>query len=253
MPDRVLLEICVGSVDDALAAVAKGADRLELNCALTLGGLTPSVGLFAEVRRRVRVPIIAMVRPRSGGFAYSAADFEVMVQDATSLLAAGADGLAFGILTAGGEIDVVRCRQLREVCGDRTAVFHRAFDVMPDPVVALDCLIDLGFRRVMTSGQAESAAGADTLSVIIRHAAGRIEVLQAGGVNENSAGEVIARTRCDQVHAGLRTVGRDPSVSARPSIRFGSTGSAPESEFDRTDAFAVAALRSVLDRSTPAC
>jgi copper homeostasis protein len=249
MSSRVLLEVCVGSVDDALAAVAGGADRLELNCAVSLGGLTPSLGLFAEVRRRVSVPIIAMLRPRSGGFAYSATDFDVMCQDAGSLISAGADGVAFGILTADGDVDAGRCRQLLDVCSDRTAVFHRAFDVTRDPFAALECLIELGFRRVMTSGQAESAAaGADTIAGLVRRSAGRIEILPAGGVNQQMVGELLARTGCDQVHAGLRTIGHDSSVAARPSVRFGRTSPLSEGEFDRTDLSAVAALRAALGR-----
>src|SRR5262249_35534189 len=105
----------------------------------------------------VSVPIIAMVRPRAGGFCYSKATYQVMLRDAEALLAAGADGLAFGVLHSNGEIDIDRCRQLRQVCGARTAVFHRAFDVTPDPFAALQALIDLGFDRVLTSGQAETA------------------------------------------------------------------------------------------------
>src|SRR5437868_5876281 len=116
MSSSILLEICVGSADDALAAVAAGADRLELNSAVSLGGLTPSAGLFAEVRRRVNVPVIAMVRPRPGGFVYSETDFAAMLWDAEALMAAGADGLAFGILTLAGEIDRNRCRTLRDTC-----------------------------------------------------------------------------------------------------------------------------------------
>ena len=112
MADRVLLEVCIASVDDAIAAQSGGADRLEVNCALALGGLTPSAGLFAEVRRQVKLPLIAMVRPRPGGFCYSPAEFDVMLRDADELIAAGADGLAFGVLTNGGEIDVERCRRL---------------------------------------------------------------------------------------------------------------------------------------------
>lgn len=249
MSNRVLLEIGVASVDDAVAAVAAGADRLELNCALSLGGLTPSAGLFAEVRRRVTVPLIAMVRPRAGGFAYSDSDFEVMLRDAKALIAAGSDGIAFGILTSRGEVDVDRCRKLREVCRDRAAVFHRAFDLTPQPLSALNCLIDLGFRRVMTSGQAESAAsGADTIADLVRHAAGRIEVMPAGGIDHQSVGEIVTRTGCNQVHAGLRAVSRDTSGAGRPEIRFGRVTPTVEGEFDRTDASAVAALRLALDR-----
>jgi copper homeostasis protein len=248
MPNRVLLEICVASVDDAVAAVAHGADRLEVNSALSLGGLTPSAGLFAEVRRRVTVPLIAMVRPRSGGFCYSANDFQVMRRDAEALLHAGADGIAFGILTADGEVDRNRCRQLRDSCGDRDAVFHRAFDVTPDPFAALDALIDLGFTRVLTSGRAESALrGADRLVGLRYRATGRIEILPASGINSTIAAELVRRAGCDQVHASARTVATDPSGRARPLIQFGN-GRLAEDQYERTDPAAVAALRAALDR-----
>jgi copper homeostasis protein len=247
LPNRVLIEISVASVDDSIAAVAGGADRLELNCALPLGGLTPSTGLFAEVRRRVSVPVIVMVRPRPGGFAYSDADFEVMLQDARSFIASGADGLAFGVLKPDGTIDVGRCRQVRDVCGGHEAVFHRAFDVTPDPGVALEILIDLGFTRFMTSGQAESAlAGADAIAELRCRGTGRIEVLPAGGISPHTVADLVSRTGCDQVHASVRTSSSDPSVVARPWVRFGRRELLPEDRFDHTDVKAVAALRSAL-------
>jgi copper homeostasis protein len=244
---RVLLEVCVGSVDDALSAVAGGADRLELNSALALGGLTPSAGLFAEVRRQVTVPIIAMVRPRAGGFAYSDADFDVMLRDADWLLAAGADGLAFGLLTPDGAIDRPRCRRIREACGDRPAVFHRAFDVTPDPLTSLDELIDLGFTRVMTSGQKETAVqGAALIAELVGRAEGRIEVLPAGGINHLTALALLTRTGCRQVHTSARGRAADTSVVARPGIRFGPSELPPEGAYERTDPVSVTALRAAL-------
>jgi copper homeostasis protein len=240
---RILLEVCVASVDDALAAVAGGARRLELNSALPLGGLTPTAGLMAEVIARVTVPVIAMVRPRPGGFCYSATDFDVMLCDAESLLKMGAAGLAFGVLHSNGEIDVPRCRRLRVVCGSADAVFHRAFDVTPDPVAALETLIALGFRRVMTSGQEESAYnGVPRITELIRVAAGRIEVLPAGGINRFTVADVVARTGCDQVHASLRTSFTDSSVAARPRVSFGSAVRWPEDRFDGTSEEAVRQL-----------
>jgi copper homeostasis protein len=244
---RVVLEVCVASVDDALTAVAGGTDRLELNCALALGGLTPSAGLFAEVRRRVRVPVIAMVRPRPGGFYYSDADFEVMARDAEALLAAGADGLAFGILTANGEIDRARCGQLRELCRDRAAVFHRAFDVTPDPFAAMETLIDLGFTRVMTSGQEQTAVeGADLIGKLIDRAASRIEVLPAGGINSVTAPQLVARTGCVQVHASARGRSVDPSIRDRSRVRFSTSDEHPEGAYDRTDPDVLTDLRLAL-------
>ena len=247
MPGRILLEVCVGSVDDARTAVAGGADRLELNSALALGGLTPSIGLMAEVRRRVNVPVVAMVRPRAGGFHYSEADFEVIVRDAEALLAAGADGLAFGVVTTDGEVDRARCRRLRAACGGREAVFHRAFDVTPDPFAALEALVDLGFTRVMTSGQAETALqGARLIAELIGRAGDRIEVLPAAGINPVTGPDLIASTGCRQVHASARGPASDTAGRWRPGIRFGSATPAAEGSYDRTDPDVVASLRSAL-------
>src|SRR5262245_28597385 len=92
-PRSILLEIAVGSVEDAVAAERGGAGRIELNAALSLGGLTPSLGTLIEVKRAVKIPVLVMVRPRRGGFAYSDADFRVMRRDIDLFLDNGADGL----------------------------------------------------------------------------------------------------------------------------------------------------------------
>src|SRR5437868_11284668 len=104
--ERVLLEVAVGSVEDALAAQAGGADRLELNAALALGGLTPSLGTLIEVKSAVSLPVMVMIRPRPGGFTYSEADFKVMQRDIDLSLQHGADGIVCGILSADGTVDM---------------------------------------------------------------------------------------------------------------------------------------------------
>src|SRR6516165_3418068 len=123
---RVLLEVPVASVEDALAAQEGGADRLELNAALFLGGLTPSLGTLIEVKAAVRLPVVVMVRPRPGGFDYDEADFKVMQRDVDLALEHGADGIAFGILNRDGGVDGERCRRVLRQIGNKTAVFHRA-------------------------------------------------------------------------------------------------------------------------------
>jgi copper homeostasis protein len=244
---KVLLEVAAGSVEDALAAQAGGADRLELNTALALGGLTPSPGLLMGVRQAVALPLFVMVRPRPGGFAYGEADFGVLERDLDFALAHGADGVVLGVLGEDGTVDGGRCARLVRRAAGRPVVFHRAFDVTPDPFAALEQLIDLGVRRVMTSGQEPTAArGAALIAALLRRAAGRIEVLPAGGINASTAAEVLARTGCDQVHAGLRGRRRDPSTAGRPQLSFGSPPRSEE-EYDATDPDAVRRLREVLD------
>lgn len=220
---RILLEVCIASADDAVAARDGGADRLELNAALQLGGLTPSMGALLEVKRRVELPVVAMVRPRAGGFCYTEGDYDVMVRDAETLLDRGADGLAFGVLTAGGEVDIGRNRRLVGLIQPgRDAVFHRAFDATPDPFAALEALIELGFRRVLTSGQQASAPlGAALIAELIRRAAGRIEVLPGAGINAETVADLVARTGCDQVHGSLSETMGDTSPSGRPWLGFG--------------------------------
>jgi copper homeostasis protein len=204
---RVLIEVCVESVEDAARAEAAGADRIELNSALPLDGLTPTPGLLIEVRRAVRVPLIAMARPRAGDFCYSAVDFSVLRRDIDYLLEHGADGVAFGILDADGRIDTRRCRTVvrQVVSGNRQAVFHRAIDRVKDLSEALERLIDLGVRRVMTSGGRRTAeAGAAVIRRLLEQSAGRIEILPAGGIRPDNLGRLVARTGCDQVHSSLR-------------------------------------------------
>ncbi len=245
---RLLLEVAAASVEDALTAAAGGADRIELNAALALGGLTPSPGTLLEVRQAVRLPVLVMLRPRPGGFAYSAADRRVLRRDLDWALANGADGVVFGVLHEDGTVDVDRCRELLRQCGGRPAVFHRAFDVTPEPFAALEQLIDLGFARVMTSGQEETAyQGAALIAALIRRAANRIEVLPAGGVNRFTLADVVARTGCTQVHASLRGGRADRSVAARPQVSFGGAWRPPEDRFDTTDPELVADLRRRLD------
>jgi copper homeostasis protein len=244
---RVLLEVAVASVDDALAAQEGGADRLELNAGLALGGLTPSLGTLIEVKAAVRLPVMVMVRPRPGGFAYGKAEVRVMRRDINLAVQHGADGIVFGILTDDGRVDTERCRQLLRQVGGREAVFHRAFDVTPDPFAALEELIGLGFRRVMTSGQEETAYnGTKLIAALVARSAGRIEVLPAGGINGFTAADVVSRTGCGQVDASLRARREDPSVRARPQVSFGGPVRVPEDRYHVTSADAVAQLRGQL-------
>ena len=201
-----------------------------------LGGLTPSLGSIREARTATHLPIIVMIRPRAGGFCYSEREFKVMQRDAESALAEGVAGIAFGILTADGKIDIERCALIQKLAAGRDLVFHRAFDVVSEPVVALDELIGMGVTRVMTSGQEASAYnGAANIAKYRIHAAGRIEILPAGGINRFTVADVIERTGCDQVHASVSGTRKDASVAARPQVSFGGTLKPPEDEFGITD------------------
>ena len=243
---HILIEACCGSAEDALHAARGGADRVEMNTALYLGGLTPSVGSLRVLRETSAVPVMAMLRPREGGFCYSETAFRTMLSDGEQLLASGADGLVFGCLTPEGEIDEPRVRALVALCGSRPAVFHRAIDVVPDWRRALEVLI-CGVTRVLTSGQAKSAIlGAQTIAQMVRFSQGAIEILPGAGVTPDNVLELLEITGCTQVHLSRRRELRDTSTRANPSLRFGHPQSPPEDEYKVTDAEAFARLRALL-------
>lgn len=236
----VVVEICVCGIDGALAAERGGADRIELNAALPLGGTTPSLGVVKSVLAETTIPVIAMLRPRESGFCYSDAEFNVMRQDLDALLAVGVHGIAFGLLQPDGSIDVPRCRQLLSQFNGQDAVFHRAFDLVSAPIAALAALEELGVHRVMTSGQAASAeSGFDRIREFVESA--EIEILAAGGIRPHNASALIAATGCRQVHAALLKTERDPSAEAA-GVSFSAQRADDESGYQVTDEAQVRAL-----------
>lgn len=243
----ILLEIIASTVNDCLAAESGGADRIELCAAITTGGLTPSLGTLVEAKKRARIPIMAMVRPRSGGFCYSDEEFATMRRDAELLVEHGADGIVFGILHADGTVHTARCGKLVEIANGSQTVFHRAFDAVPDASSALGQLIELGFTRVLTAGQKKTALdGRARLRELIAQAKGRIEVLPGGGVRPHNVGVIVADTGCSQVHLTAFSARCDPSMSNSP-ITFGSIPGSPASSYECVDRDAVRKMREALD------
>jgi len=244
---KILIEACCGSADDALEAARGGADRVELNAALFLGGLTPSIGSLEALRGESAVPVMAMLRPREGGFCYTDMEFRSMLADGRRLLEAGADGLVFGCLTEDGEVDQPRVRRLVELADGRPTVFHRAIDVVPDWRCALDTLVRLGVTRVLTSGQAPSALlGAETIAEMVRFCGDAIEILPGAGITQANVRRILEATGCAQVHLSHRRTVIDPSTRANPDIHFGGALYPPEDVYKITDADYFAGMRALL-------
>ena len=250
MKEKILFEVCCGCTEDAVQAERGGADRIELNSALFLGGLTPSIGALEAVKAQVKIPVMCMVRPREGGFCYTAFDYDTVCRDALALVRAGADGVVFGFLNDDGTVDAARCAdflgRVRAENPEVETVFHRAIDVVPDVFAALDTLTALGVTRVLTSGQRASAPqGAETIRKMLAHAAGRTDILPGGGVNAGNVRGFIAETGVKSVHASARSLRRDTSVCGNPEIFFGGKidgRGVPEDEYKVTDSALVGAV-----------
>ncbi|MGH9388602.1 MAG: copper homeostasis protein CutC, partial [Vicinamibacteria bacterium] len=183
----MLIEVCVDSVESAVAAEKGGAARVELCCALLEGGLTPSAGAIALARKSLRIGLNVIIRPRGGDFLYTEAEHEVMLRDIDTAKGLGGDGVVIGVLTSSGEVEVDRTRELLERARPMAVTFHRAFDMTRDPFAALDTLVKLGIDRILTSGQEESAMeGLDLLRELVSRAGDRIVVMVCGNLSEKN-------------------------------------------------------------------
>ncbi|WP_373129156.1 copper homeostasis protein CutC [Dielma fastidiosa] len=214
---KTLVEICCGSYHDALMAQNGKADRIELNSALFMGGLTPSIGTLKLVKRDVSLPVICMVRPRGAGFCYNDAEIECIFEDAKALLEAGSDGLAFGFLKADATIDLNLTKRMialiKSYGTEREAVFHRAFDCVKDAKQAMSQLIECGIDRVLTSGLAPTAiAGKELIHELQSVYGDQIEILAGSGIKAHNAVEFIKTSGVSQVHSSAKAWVDDPTT-----------------------------------------
>lgn len=212
VPGRsVLVEACVTSVEEAVTVADTGAHRLELCVALEVGGLTPPVELVRRVKDAVTVPVFAMARPRAGSFVYRDAEVETILRDVAVLLAAGADGVVVGFLRDDGSVDLDATRatvaEAKRAAPDAPVTFHRAFDLVADPVASLEALAGVGVARLLTAGGPGSAREhADTLAALVTAASGSVEVLVGGGVRADHVRHLMAYTGAREVHARAQAI-----------------------------------------------
>jgi copper homeostasis protein len=194
-------EICVDSPEGVIAARDGQADRVELCDNLFEGGTTPSIGAIKMARRVGGIKLHVIIRPRGGDFLYSDVEFETMRIDIEAARSARVDGIVIGLLTADGNIDKDRTRELLVLAQPMSVTFHRAFDVCRDPLAALEDLIEIGVDRVLTSGQqADAMSGAETIKRLIDAAGDRIVVMACGGIDETNAAQVVAATGVSELH-----------------------------------------------------
>ena len=232
--NTINIEVSVDTIDAAVIADTLDIQRIELCSAGALGGLTPGPGLLAVAVERCR-NVQVLVRPRAGGFRYSAAEVGVMVRDVAAAVEAGAAGVVVGALTERCEVDVPVLTELVGAAQGREVTFHRAIDICRDPLVAVEQLADKGVTRVLSSGHAPRVEqGVAVLAEMVRVAAGRLEVMACGGVRSHNARAILAATGVTHLHASPRR-----AVASTTGIDFGA-----QAEFDLAQARAlVAAVR----------
>lgn len=241
-----MLEVCVDSVESAVAAEEGGADRLELCSSLVIGGVSPTPALYEAVRRRVALPVRAMVRPRFGDFLYTDAEKETMLAETSAWRALGIEGVVSGALLPDGRLDSAFLRELVAAAGGMRVTLHRAFDVCADPFAALEEAIALGFATILTSGQKSSCRlGAELIGELRRRAAGRIEILVGAGVDAAAVRELRPVTGCRSFHMSGKVTLESGMTFRREGVPMGIPGM-DEFSVWRTDAARIRAAKEAL-------
>jgi copper homeostasis protein CutC len=206
-----MLEVCVEDISGLQAAVAGGANRIELCAALPLGGITPSPALI-RAGAKAGIPVHVLIRSRAGDFVYDAHEAELMAADIGESIHAGLAGVVIGASRSDGTLDASLLRKLIAVAREAGArrgspvslTLHRAFDLCPDPIAALEIAVDLGFDRILTSGGAVSAvAGRAVLTELVKRAGGRIKILAGSGIDPDNVGSILA-TGVEEIHASCQ-------------------------------------------------
>ena len=217
------VEICCGSYYDALQAQIGGARRIELNSALYLGGLTPTLATLIQVKKDTDLEVICMLRSRGGGFCFNEQDYLIMKQDCKLLLEHGADGIAFGFLNDNKDIDEDKTKEIVDLIHsyDKIAVFHRAFDCVNNQRKAIEQLISLGVNRILTSGGKSTVMeGIQMIRFLQQNYGHQIEILAGSGINPDNVQIILKQTNINQVHSSCKQWVLD-STSSTNDVSFG--------------------------------
>jgi len=232
----ILLEVCVDDVAGLHAAVAGGADRIELCSALALGGLTPSAGLMAAAAK-LTIPSYAMIRPRAGDFRYSQAELGIMLRDIDVVRDAGLAGVVLGANVTDGTLDAEMLNSLAGASTGLGMTLHRAFDLVPDFAQAVETAVAIGFERILTSGGMQKAHdGISGLATAIQVSKGRISIMPGAGVSLQTVDHLLENLEISEIHSSC-SIGE--AVPDQRAVSLGFT----LPELRRTDAATVLALK----------
>ena len=198
----MIIEVCAESYEYAVKAEKAGADRIELCKDLHLDGLTPDYESAKRTIDTLNIPVFILIRPREGDFIYSKEEFELMKQDILIFKEMGCKGIVSGVLNDDKTIDTERTKELVELSRPMDFTFHRAFDIVSNPLIEIENLIELGIKRVLTSGQKKTAIeGLELLKELKKNTKNRIKIMPGSGINKSN---IVNFKTFNEIHGSFK-------------------------------------------------
>lgn len=244
---KLIIENCAGDVPSCLEAERGGASRIELCAALSEGGATPSYGTVTTALRHCNLPIIPIIRPRSGDFLYTETEIDVMLEDIRLLRRLGVAGFSLGALTPDGDLDEELCRRLIREAEGLPVTLHRAFDRTASLEASLELAVELGFACILTSGGTPSSLDSlDQIHSLVEQADGRICIMAGSGITADNARHIVQSTGVSAIHGTFaRQRVSSMHLSSTP-FPESSVAQIPERDYRVTDADAISSIRQSL-------
>lgn len=247
MEKKYLLECSVDSVESALAAEAGGADRLELCSNLIIGGTTPTIALFEEIRKYTNIPVYVLIRPRFGDFLYTEYEADVICNEIKAFQKAGAQGVVIGSLNKDGTLNLEQMKRFITCAKNMSVTLHRAFDMCKEPLVVLEQAKQLGISTILTSGQAASSVeGIPLYQQMLEKTQGEITILAGAGINSVTIQTLLEETELRAFHMSGKEVLESEMEYRNPKVFMGLPGISEYSIW-RTAQENVAVVRSILE------
>ena len=200
----MIKEACVESFEKSLEAQNNGANRIELCENLAVGGTTPSYGTVKVCLEKLNIPIFPMIRARGGNFVYSKEEIEIMKEDIKAFKDLGVKGIVLGCLTSDNKIDLELTKELVDLAYPMEVTFHKAIDEIVNPLDYIDDLVNIGIKRILTSGgKATALEGKDLINEMIKKSNKRLKVVVAGKVTKENLNELSNLICANEFHGKL--------------------------------------------------
>lgn len=220
--ENYILECCVDRLTSAINGEKGGANRFELCANLVIGGTTPSLTLFRQVRKHTNLPVHVLIRNRFGDFCYNDDEIEEMCDSIKAFADEGADGVVVGALTPDGDLDEDAIKKFILRAGRAKVVLHRAFDMCKEPFAALSKAKELGIDTILTSGQKGNCVdGSLLIKELIERAGKEINILIGAGVSADAIKKVYEMTRGTNYHMSGKKVIDSKMAYRREEVSMG--------------------------------